>query len=125
MANTYTQLHIQIIFAVKYREAMISESWESSLYKYITTIKVGLNGKKDIEYFPILILMFTKNQKEHHRKQTFKYQTFSLCKLIKSPPPTAPNIVDKSTDYKSTSCLLPPACIYYLGILLLGYLLRR
>ena len=38
MANTYTQLHIQFIFAVKYRAAMILPPWRESLHKYITGI---------------------------------------------------------------------------------------
>lgn len=38
MANTYTQLHIQFIFAVKYRAALISRNWNSDLHKYITGI---------------------------------------------------------------------------------------
>lgn len=38
MANTYTQLHIQFIFAVKFRAAMIESSWSESLHKYITGI---------------------------------------------------------------------------------------
>ncbi len=38
MANTYTQLHIQLIFAVKYRRALIEESWEIEMQKYITGI---------------------------------------------------------------------------------------
>jgi putative transposase len=38
MANTYTQLHIQFIFAVKYRAAMIQSSWKESLHKFITGI---------------------------------------------------------------------------------------
>ncbi|MGC4038949.1 MAG: IS200/IS605 family transposase [Chitinophagaceae bacterium] len=45
MANTYTQLHIQFVFAVKYRQALINNSWEDSLYKYITGILQNKNHK--------------------------------------------------------------------------------
>ena len=38
MSNTYTQIHIQIIFAVQYRMAMIDSIWKDELYKYITGI---------------------------------------------------------------------------------------
>ena len=38
MANTYTQLHIQFIFAVQYRAALIEASWKESLHKYVTGI---------------------------------------------------------------------------------------
>ena len=38
MANTYTQIHLQLIFAVKYRKALINKNWKDELYKYITGI---------------------------------------------------------------------------------------
>jgi REP element-mobilizing transposase RayT len=45
MANTYTQLNIHCVFAVKYRKAIIHSSWEERLHKYITGI-VQNNGHK-------------------------------------------------------------------------------
>ncbi len=38
MANTYTQIHIQFVFAVKYRAALIENEWKGRLYQYITGI---------------------------------------------------------------------------------------
>ena len=38
MANTYTQIHIQFVFAVKYRQALISPEWKGRLHQYITGI---------------------------------------------------------------------------------------
>jgi putative transposase len=38
MANTYTQLHIQFVFAVKYRAALIAKEWKDELHQYITGI---------------------------------------------------------------------------------------
>jgi len=38
MANTYTQLHIQLVFAVKYRAALIQKQWQPRLHQYITGI---------------------------------------------------------------------------------------
>jgi REP element-mobilizing transposase RayT len=38
MANTYTQIHIQVVFAVKNRKSMINDSWKDRLFKYITAI---------------------------------------------------------------------------------------
>ncbi len=38
MANTYTQLHIQFVFAVKYRAGLIQPSWKEPIHKYITGI---------------------------------------------------------------------------------------
>ena len=36
--DTYTQIHIQLVFAVQNRESMILESWRGRLYKYIVAI---------------------------------------------------------------------------------------
>ena len=38
MANTYTQLHIQLVFAVKYRAALIQKEWKPKLHQFITGI---------------------------------------------------------------------------------------
>ncbi len=45
MANTYTQIHLHFIFAVKYRDRAISKTWENELYKYISGI-IQNNGHK-------------------------------------------------------------------------------
>jgi putative transposase len=36
MANTYTQVHLQLVFAVKNRKSLIHPSWKDELYKYMT-----------------------------------------------------------------------------------------
>jgi putative transposase len=38
MANTYTQLYVQFVFAVKNREALIQKDWQGKLHAYITGI---------------------------------------------------------------------------------------
>ena len=38
MPNTYFKLHIQFVFAVKYRAALIHGEWKEDLHKYITGI---------------------------------------------------------------------------------------
>jgi len=54
MANTYTQLHVQFVYAVKFREASIHQSWKDELYKYSTGIiqnnkhkLIAINGMPD------------------------------------------------------------------------------
>jgi len=54
MANTYTQIHIHAVFAVRNRLSLINESWEEELYKYITGIiqnqghkLLAINGMPD------------------------------------------------------------------------------
>jgi len=37
-SGTFSQIYIQVIFAVKGRQTLISEKWEDELYKYITGI---------------------------------------------------------------------------------------
>jgi len=38
MPNSYTQIHIQFVFAVKYRSALIDREWKERLHQYITGI---------------------------------------------------------------------------------------
>ena len=54
MANTYTQLHIQFVFAVKNRMSLIKPAWEEELFKYTTGIvknhkhkMIAINGMAD------------------------------------------------------------------------------
>lgn len=54
MADTYCQIYIQVVFSVQNRKALIHESWEEELYKYITGIiqnkgqkLIAINGMPD------------------------------------------------------------------------------
>ena len=47
MANTYTQIHLQLIFAVQNRISLINNDWKDELYKYITGI-IQMNDHKMI-----------------------------------------------------------------------------
>jgi REP element-mobilizing transposase RayT len=54
MANTYHQIHIQAIFAVKKRTGLIQKEWKDELYKYITGViqkhdhkLLAINGMPD------------------------------------------------------------------------------
>mgnify|MGYP006207305705 FL=1 len=38
MANTYTQIHIQFVFAVKFRDGLIHASFKEELFQYISGI---------------------------------------------------------------------------------------
>ena len=60
MANTYTQIHIQTIFAVQNRQSLIKNKWKGELYKYITGI--------------------IKNLERHHKTLTFKEEYLQLLK---------------------------------------------
>jgi REP element-mobilizing transposase RayT len=54
VANTFTQIHIQAVFAVRYRVGIIQPGWKNELYKYITGIiqhhkhkLIAINGMED------------------------------------------------------------------------------
>ena len=139
MGNTYTQLYVHLVFAVKGRKNFIHGTWEQEAYKYITAVVqndkhkmlavngmpdhihifIGLNpaiaisdlvkdikratnnwindrnfvqakfawqegygafsyGKSQIDN----VCKYISNQKEHHRKQTFKNEYSGLLELF-------------------------------------------
>lgn len=54
MPDTFTQIHLQLVFAVKYRAAMIHAQWEIRLYQYMSGIVrnqghklIAINGMPD------------------------------------------------------------------------------
>jgi putative transposase len=54
MANTYSQIYIHIVFAVKGRDNLIAPRWKDEIYKYITGIitnkgqkLIAINGMPD------------------------------------------------------------------------------
>jgi REP element-mobilizing transposase RayT len=58
--STYTQIYIQVVFAVKGRESLIQPSFEERLYKYITGVvqnkgqkMLAINGMPDHIHFLI------------------------------------------------------------------------
>lgn len=58
MPGTYSQIYIQVVFAVKHRDALIHETWEERLYEYITAIvknkeqkMLAINGMPDHIHF--------------------------------------------------------------------------
>lgn len=60
MSDTFSQIYIQIVFAVKGRNSLIHPSWEEQLYQYITGIvtnkgqkMIAINGMPDHIHFLI------------------------------------------------------------------------
>jgi len=54
MSNTYSQVHLQFVFAAKFRASLVQPHWENDLYKYITGIvqnnnhrMIAINGMPD------------------------------------------------------------------------------
>ncbi|MEX2350199.1 MAG: IS200/IS605 family transposase [Flavobacteriaceae bacterium] len=146
MANTYTQLYVQVVFAVQGRVSLIHPHWEEELYKYITGIvqnrkhkMLAINGMPDhIHIFIGLhpgdsisdlvreikkasnsfinekkysklpfqwqsgygafsysrsaldsVVNYIRNQKEHHKKSTFKEEYLKL-------------LIDSGIEYNET-----------------------
>jgi len=142
MPNTFSQIYIQIVFAVKGRNSLIQASWEDELYKYITGIvqkkeqkMLAINGVSDHIHFLIgmkptcclsdlvrevkkasndlinekkisplpfswqegygafsynhssldKVIGYIMNQKEHHKKQTFKEEYISFLNAFMIP----------------------------------------
>ena len=137
MAGTFSQIYIQIIFAVKGRESLISSDWEERLFQYITGIiqnkgqkMIAINGVSNHIHFLIGmkpscclsdlvreikkssnefikennftkfkfswqegfgsfsyshsqlddVVKYIMNQKEHHKKRTFKEEYLDFLK---------------------------------------------
>lgn len=60
MLSTFTQIYIQVVFAVRGRESVIRSTWEEELYKYISGIvrnkeqkMLTINGMSDHIHFLI------------------------------------------------------------------------
>lgn len=47
MAGTYSQVYIQVVFAVKYREYLLSKNWRDEVFKYMAGI-INEKGCKSI-----------------------------------------------------------------------------
>jgi len=73
MPNTYTQIYIQFVFAVKARESLIQSSWKNELYKYITGIVQNNKSK-----------MLAVNGMSHHIHIFIGYKpTVAIPDLVK------------------------------------------
>ena len=51
MANTYSQIFIQIVFAVKGRQSLIREAFREQLEKYIS----GIITNRNKNYMPFIV----------------------------------------------------------------------
>lgn len=137
MPGTFSQIYIQVVFAVKGRDSLIHNSWEEELYKYINGIvrnkeqkMLAINGMPDHIHFVIgmrptccisdlvreikkssnefinekkflnkkfswqegygafsyshsaldNVIQYVLNQKEHHRKKTFREEYIDFLK---------------------------------------------
>ena len=88
MSSTYSQIYIQVVFAVKGRQSLIKAEWEEHLYRYITGIiqtkgqkLLAINGVADHIHFLIgmkancclsdLVREVKKSSNEYIKKEDF------------------------------------------------------
>jgi len=84
MANTYTQLYIQFVFAVQNRRSLIRPEWEEELYKYITGIIQNKSHKMiAINGMPDHLHMFIGFQPVDHMSELIKVVKGESSKWIK------------------------------------------
>ena len=77
MANTYTQIHLQMVFAVQNRQSLIQKEWQEELYKYITGIVQNNNHKMlQVNGMPDHIHLFI------NRKKTFTEEYLDFLKAF-------------------------------------------
>lgn len=94
MPNTYSQIYIQIVFAVKGRNSLIHQSWEENLYRYISGIvqnkeqkMLAINGMPNHIHFLLgmkptcclsdLIREVKKSSNEYIKENSFTKFNFS------------------------------------------------
>jgi REP element-mobilizing transposase RayT len=132
MGNTYTQLHIQFVFAVKFREALIDGSWEQRLYQYITGIVqnhdhklIAVNGMPDhlhvfvglhpVQSISDLMKTVKGESSEWINKEGFTAKSFDgrmdmvlsvtvivMCRMFINTFSTKKNIIVKKHFWKNT-----------------------
>lgn len=84
MANTYTKLYIQFVFAVQNRRSLIRPEWEEELYKYITGIIQNKSHKMiAINGMPDHLHMFIGFQPVDHMSELIKVVKGESTKWIK------------------------------------------
>ena len=80
MSNTYTQIHIQCVMAVKFRASLIDISWKEQLHRYITGIiqnhghkMIAINSMPD--HLHLLIWIQAKSiNKQQFTPVVFRWQ---------------------------------------------------
>jgi putative transposase len=84
MADTYSQIYIQFVFAVQNRKSLIHPDWETELYKYITGIIQNKSHKMiAINGMPDHLHMFIGFQPVDHMSELIKVVKGESSKWIK------------------------------------------
>jgi putative transposase len=93
MASTFSQIYIQIVFAVQGRQNLIGSDWKTELYKYITGI-VANHGQK---------LIAIGGVSDHiHILIGFK-PNFEISKLVQEIKANSSRFINKNSLLKANS----------------------
>ncbi len=90
MANTYSQISMHIVFAVKYRESLILPGFRNELFRYINGIIEGkkqkslaVNGVFSCGYSQRdYVIKYIMNQEQHHRRKSFQKEYLAMLKRM-------------------------------------------
>lgn len=96
MANTYSQIYIQVVFAVKGRQSLISKDNREELHKYSTKfindkrwIKGNFSWQEGFGAFSYSdsqvdsVVRYILNQEEHHKTKTFREEYIEFLEKFK------------------------------------------
>ncbi len=70
MANTYTQLYVQFVFAVQNRGSLIQSAWKDELRKF--NWQEGYGAFSYSHSHIDRVIKYILNQQEHHKKKSFQ-----------------------------------------------------
>lgn len=121
MANTYTQIYMHVIFAVKGRESMIRPEWQDELYRYMAGalknhehtpyiingmedhvhLLFGMTPKESLsELVQSLKIQSTKHIKEQYGCLSFAWQSgFGAFSYSKSFLPAVSNYIANQKEH--------------------------
>jgi len=86
MPGTFSQIYIQVVFAVKGRENLISKNWKDELHKYIAGIIKGKNQK------PIIV----NGMPDHIHAFIGLRPSMSISDLVRDIKNNSTNFVNKN-----------------------------
>lgn len=121
MANTYTQIYMHVIFAVKGRESLIRPEWQDELYRYMSGalknhahrpyiingmedhvhLLFGMTPKESLsELIQSLKIQATKHIKEQYDCVNFSWQSgFDAFSYSKSFLPAVSNYIANQKEH--------------------------
>ncbi|TVQ06531.1 MAG: hypothetical protein EA359_00985 [Balneolaceae bacterium] len=82
MANTFSKIYLQFVFAVQNRKSFIPKKHKEELHKYITALVQNRNTKMIAIH---RVATYVLNQEEHHRRKTFREEYLELLSKFEIP----------------------------------------